>query len=387
MSENNIKFTSNIEPVNGDIRFDTSFHNKVHDLKALEEMKRQHIPLTPEQHKEYNSWSVPCVYVLEKNDYVFGSSIDDSGNRVFNSRCTNYDCKSFPECRSYNEFSDDELLPWLDNEDYKDLLAYSDAFLEIARKTENKREENELGVEITDDGLVITTKIKKTGTSIPDIYSPIDSITRLEGGLDITTLLPNWSERLEKRKRTPLKDLWSTPDSFSPQENRNICTVNTMRIIRAKSAIESRKIKDNSRELEELRQSMEGGKLKAGGYYEILEEIRKDIAFRGKVNQEYKELSNKLHVQTKPLSNNLTSYGSHVTVKDLSDDKEYSFELLGEEDARFLEDHKIIPYTSKLGSALCNLRVGDQIRISFYPGEEYHTCMVIQINASDYLHL
>lgn len=310
-----------------------------------------------------------------------------SGNRALNCRCTNYDCKSFPKCRLYNEFSDDELLPWLDNEDYKDLLAYSDAFLEIAGKTENKREENELGVEITDDGLVITTKIKKAGTSIPDIYSPIDSITRLEGGLDITTLLPNWSERLEKRKRTPLKDLWSTPDSFSPQENRNICTVNTMRIIRAKSAIESRKIKDISRELEELRQSMEGGKLKAGGYYEILEEIRKDIAFRGKVNQEYKELSNKLHVQTKPLSNNLTSYGSHVTVKDLSDYKEYSFELLGEEDARFLEDHKIIPYTSKLGSALCNLRVGDQIQISFYHGEEYHTCKVIQINASDYLHL
>ena len=387
MQENNIKFTSNIEPVNDDIRFDTSFHNKVHDLKALEEMKKQHISFTPEQHKEYNSWSVPCVYTQEKNDYVFGSAIDDSGNKVFRSRCTNYDCDSFSDCRSYNEFSDEELLPWLDNEDYKDLLAYSDAFLEIAEKTESKREENELGVEITDDGLVITTKIKRLEDSKIDIYSPIDSITRLKGGADITTLLPNWSTRLEKKKRTPLKDLWSTTSSFSTQENRNICTVNTMRIIKAKSAIESRKIKDNTQELEELRQSKEGGKLKAGGYYEILDEIRKDIALRGKVNQEYRELSNKLHVQTKPLSNNLTSYGSHVTIKDLLGEKEYSFELLGEEDARFLEDYKIIPYTSKLGSALCGLKVGDQIQISLFPGEEYHIYEIKEITSSDYMHL
>ena len=64
---------------------------------------------------------------------------------------------------------------------------------------------------------------------------------------------------------------------------------------------------------------------------------------------------------------------------------QYSFIILGEEDARFLEDYRIIPYTSELGSAFYGHHLGDYVQVSFSGEEAPHACKIISIETSDYL--
>ena len=387
MVESNIKFASNIAPVKGNIKFDTVFHQKVHDFKALEELRKQRIPLTFEQHKEFNSCSVPCVYTQEKNDYARGTFLDKTGRKRLKCLCTNYDCQYFSGCRGDNEFSDDELIPWLGNDDFEALLSYADVFLEKIKKKDVQQEDDELNVDITNEGIVITVGPKKKTEKKINPYSPIDPIVRLENGIDITDIIPKKEDDEDNPRHLPFVTRWRTSGDTTQQQNRNICTAKTMRIIRALSAKEKRNIKVDQNDLEDLRQASEGGKLKSTGYYGILADIRKDTALRSKNTCEYEPLVRKLRVQSEPLSQKVVTYGTKVTIKDLLNDNEYVFTVLGEEDAKFLNDYKIIPYTSELGSAFWGLHEGSQIKISFCLEEEAHMCQIIRIDTSDYLRI
>ncbi len=386
MSENsNIKFISNIEPVVGDIRFDTSFHHKVHDPKALVELYKKNIQLTWEQHKEYNSCSLPCEKTQEKGDYVFGSFFDDEKNRRLTCKCINDECEFFSDCRGDKDFSDDELIPWLENEDFEALLEYADSFLEKVGKDDKQQDDDELHIEIENGGLVITAEPKKISERKINPYSTVDTIVKLENGIGLDKILPKKTENEDTPEHLSLADKWSVKSLTSEKNDICCCTEKTMKIIKLLKEKEKKKIEVNKKALEQLRQASENGKLKSTGYYNDLNEIKKDISLRGKVNHEYEEMTKKLTVQSKPLSQGIVTYGTKVTIKDTVNGNVYSFDLLGKEDARFLKNYKIIPYTSKLGSAFVGLQKGSQIEISFNKGEEFHLCHVMSIVPSDYL--
>lgn len=389
MSESNIKFTSNIEPVKGDIRFDSVFQSKIHDFKSLEDMYKLRYSFTFEQQKEFNSCSVPCGLALEKNDYVFGLTIGPDNKEKLICQCINADCKNFADCREDNSFDEMELLPWLENDEYKDLLEYADEIIAKMEETPKRYSEEDLHVEITDDGIVITAEEKQIDEKKPlDPYSSIDPVIRLADGTDISSFIHKNLLSDETGRRTPLAEQWTTIP-VKRMNSMNLCTSQTMRAIKALEAEENKKrFHETVDPKEEIAWAQGNGKHTASGYDFIVESYQKNAAAKERqiINHEYSELAKRLKVQSRPLSMGTTSYGTKVSIRDITNQNVYSYILLGKEDARFLKNHRIIPYESELGSALYGLRLGQQIELSFFPGEDFHICEVISIETSDYLY-
>ena len=390
MIATNIKFTSNIEPVHGKIESDTAFLQKIHDIKCLKEMSMSRLRFSSDQQKEYNSCALPCEKTKEKNDYVYGlSSFDGNKNEIL-CKCTNIDCESFSFCRRNNEFTDDELLPEIENDDYKEMLIYADAYINKINtiKTSNKNnvDDDELHVEISYGNIVITPGPKKTTTKKKVIiYKPTG--TFIAPGAEGAT--PPIIQPEISVSHKPLLDIWFAK-SLTRQPNMNICTARTRQIIWTRAEEELSKKLDEKTLKEEIERARENGKHTSTGYDFIKQDYLKDKALSGKFNREFKEMLNRLRVQSTPLEAESISYGSKVTISDRTDpdnEKQYSLIILGDEDARFLEDYRIIPYTSELGSAFYGHHLGDYVQVSFSGEEAPHACKIISIETSDYLQL
>lgn len=101
----NVKFISNIYPVKEKmITNDREFLSKIKNPAALEVLKINPLTnltyhFTREQDDIFYKVSVHCEYA-KKNDYPWGSVLDENGNEKVVCKCENKKCELFSECRS-----------------------------------------------------------------------------------------------------------------------------------------------------------------------------------------------------------------------------------------------------------------------------------------------
>lgn len=96
----NVEFKSNLYPVKEYFRSDGEFLLQIHDIFALEILKRTlpNFKMSPLQVKEYRAASVHCSFA-RKGDYPFGTIFDKAGNKTVACKCLNTSCRLFKKCR------------------------------------------------------------------------------------------------------------------------------------------------------------------------------------------------------------------------------------------------------------------------------------------------
>ena len=101
-------FKSNLQPIRAEhLINDSSFLSFVRDPFGLEKLYNLYgYNLTPIQEKEYRSAAVHCAYAY-KDDYPWGTIVDEDGNEHVVCKCTNTACRRFDECRP--DFDKEEL--------------------------------------------------------------------------------------------------------------------------------------------------------------------------------------------------------------------------------------------------------------------------------------
>ena len=137
MSEINtstVAFRSNLQPVRGSYREDSQFIGAVHDIFALELLKKAGYSLTSLQEQEYRNASLHCAYAY-KDDYPFGTILNDKRKKQVVCRCTNTSCSRFHICRP--DFNPDELHVEEENVFFLPQISAIDSLL-IDRKTNDE---------------------------------------------------------------------------------------------------------------------------------------------------------------------------------------------------------------------------------------------------------
>ena len=107
-----VAFKSNLQPVHGSYLEDRRFLSSIHDIFALEKLKKTGIDLTTLQMQEYRSASLHCAYAYA-DDYPFGTVRDSDGNEFVTCKCINTKCRLFHQCRP--DFDPTELMPTEEN--------------------------------------------------------------------------------------------------------------------------------------------------------------------------------------------------------------------------------------------------------------------------------
>lgn len=121
-----VAFKSNLQPVKGTYREYQDYLHSVHDIFALEILKKSGCSLSSLQMQEYRNASLHCAYAY-KDDYPFGTVIDADGKQRVVCRCTNTTCSRFRLCRP--DFSLEELKVVEDNAFFKTQIAEIDETL------------------------------------------------------------------------------------------------------------------------------------------------------------------------------------------------------------------------------------------------------------------
>ena len=122
-----VAFRSNLQPLRRrSYSEDQTFLQSVHDIFALELLKKAGYHLTSLQKQEYDNASLHCVYA-DKDDYPFGTILSDDGQQQVVCRCINKYCGKFPTCRP--DFDETELLVVKDNEVFKSKITQVDESL------------------------------------------------------------------------------------------------------------------------------------------------------------------------------------------------------------------------------------------------------------------
>lgn len=133
MAKSSVFFFSNLQPVEGDIKYDFRFHSKIRAPKALEILHKENFVLTHPQQLEYHQCAVQCCYA-DKGEYPWGTIIDEDGRQRVVCRCYKTKCSEFKYCCPDGLYKH-ETIPSL--EQYK-LLRYVDNTLENIRNDEKQ---------------------------------------------------------------------------------------------------------------------------------------------------------------------------------------------------------------------------------------------------------
>lgn len=133
MAKSSVFFFSNLQPVEGDIKYDFRFHSKIRALKALEILYKENFVLTEPQQREYHQCAVQCCYA-DEDEYPWGTIIDGNGRRRVVCRCYNTKCSEFNDCCPDGLY-EHEISP--SSEQYE-LLKYVDSNLKNIRNSEKQ---------------------------------------------------------------------------------------------------------------------------------------------------------------------------------------------------------------------------------------------------------
>ena len=133
-STSTVSFRSNLQPVRGSYREDQAFLRSVHDIFALERLRKAGYGLSSLQMQEYRNASLHCAFAL-KNDYPFGTVFTDDGKQHVVCRCTNTACSRFHGCRP--DFDPAELQVAEENAAFQPIIAEFDESLSDGRSEGN----------------------------------------------------------------------------------------------------------------------------------------------------------------------------------------------------------------------------------------------------------
>lgn len=152
-----VAFKSNLQPVHGSYQTDTQFLESVHDIFSLELLHNSGYILTPLQKNEYSNASLHCVYAY-KDDYPFGTVVDEDGKQQVVCRCINTSCSHFQKCRP--DFDSNELRVEKENDTFLPEITKMDSLLSDNRTDEELLIQGDLiaTVEVFNPSTIIEVK-------------------------------------------------------------------------------------------------------------------------------------------------------------------------------------------------------------------------------------